>query len=142
MKTKKLFFLVTIFTLTLTACSSDQTLTVSDVWARPGIAGGNSGVFFTIDNPSGEPDRLLSAESDAADAVELHQTTMVDDVMKMTPQEFVDIPANGQVIFQPGDLHVMLIGLHNQLNAGDSFELILTFENAGEITLTATVQEP
>jgi copper(I)-binding protein len=133
-----------IFTtmLILSACSPDSDLTVSEIWARPGIADGNTGVFFVIDNPTGQTDRLLSAASEIAEAVELHKTTMTDGVMQMTPQEFVEVPAGEQVVFQPGDLHVMLIGLHSQLNVGDSFDLTLNFETAGAITLSVTVQEP
>lgn len=127
--------------LTLSACASPGDLTVSDVWARPGIAEGNTGVFFIIDNPTSQDDRLLSAKSDVAQFVELHKTTMTDGVMQMSPQEFVEVPAGEQVIFKPGDLHVMLIKLHNQLNVADTFELTLVFENAGEIPLTITVQE-
>jgi copper(I)-binding protein len=142
MKTKYLIFLLIGAALSLNACSGGQDLAVTDVWARPGIAEGNTGVFFVIDNPAGEADRLLSASSDIAEAVELHQTTMNDGVMQMTHQEYVDIPAGEQVIFKPGDLHVMLIGLHQQLNPGDSFDLTLNFEIAGEYTLAVTVQEP
>lgn len=137
------YFLLLIATaLLFSACSSQADLSVSDVWARPGIAEGNTGVFFVIDNPTGQDDRLLSASSAAAQAVELHKTTMTEGVMQMTPQEFVLVPAGEQVVFQPGDLHVMLINLNQQLNVGDSFELTLTFENAGEINLIVTVQEP
>jgi copper(I)-binding protein len=134
--------IILIITLALSACGAQQELTVSDIWARPGIAEGNTGVFFIVDNPTTQDARLLSAVSDVAQAVELHKTTMTDGVMQMSPQEFVAIPAGEQVIFQPGDLHVMLINLNRQLNVGDSFELTLNFEQAGEITLNVTVQEP
>ena len=127
--------------LSLTACSPNKSLMVSDVWARQGLAEGNTGVFFVIDNPPGEDDRLLFAASDIAAAVELHKTTMEDGVMKMTPQEYVPVPAGEQVVFKPGDLHVMLIGLSRDLRVGDNFQLTLTFENAGEIQLAVTVQE-
>jgi copper(I)-binding protein len=133
--------LIFVTLLALSACASQGDLTVSDVWARPGIAEGNTGVFFVIDNPTGQDDRLLSAHSDTAQFVELHKTTMTDGVMQMSPQEFVEVPAGEQVIFKPGDLHVMLIKLHSQLNVGDTFELTLVFENAGEVPLTITVQE-
>lgn len=140
---KKLQFLLVFFSaaMILSACASQQALTVSEVWARPGIAEGNTGVFFVIDNPTDQDDRLLSANSDIAQAAELHKTTMQDGVMKMSPQEFVDIPAGEQVIFKPGDLHVMMINLNDQLNVGDTFEITLVFENAREISLTAIVQE-
>jgi copper(I)-binding protein len=141
---KKLLSLTIIVgaAILMTACSAQQELSVSEVWARPGIAEGNTGVFFIIDNPTGQADRLLLADSDVAQAVELHKTTMADGVMQMTPQEFVEVPAGEQVVFQPGDLHVMLINLLSQLDVGDSFELTLSFENAGEIPLEVTVREP
>jgi len=142
MKSKFFYPLILITLFVLPACSAQPDLSVSQVWARPGIADGNTGVFFVIDNPTSNDDRLLSAESDIAQAVELHKTTMVDDVMKMTPQEFVPVPAAEQVIFKPGDLHVMLINLIEQLNVGDRFELTLNFEVAGEVILTVTVEQP
>lgn len=141
MKIKIFLFVVVFVLLGLTACDQNKSLTISDVWARQGLAEGNTGVFFVIDNPAGEDDRLIYANSDIAAAVELHKTTMEDDVMKMTPQEFVPVPAGEQVVFKPGDLHVMLIGLTRDLKVGDSFQLTLTFENAGDIQLGVTVQE-
>ena len=118
MKTKIFLFVVIIALLSLTACDQNNALTVTDVWARPGLAEGNTGAFFVIDNPTNEDDKLLSAASDVADAVELHKTTMEDGVMKMTPQDLVPVPAGEQVVFKPGDLHVMLIGLKGDLMAG------------------------
>ena len=138
------FVLLTFFSVILafSACNAQKELSITETWARPGIAEGNTGVFFVIDNPTTDGDRLLSAASDVAQAVELHKTTMVDDVMTMAPQEYVEIPAGEQVIFKPGGLHVMLINLHDKLNVGDNFELTLNFEQAGEITLNVTVAQP
>lgn len=142
MKKNRFLLVVVVFTLFgLVACSGAKELTVSEVWARPGLAEGNSGVFFEINNPTKTDDRLLSASSDVAGAVELHQTTMEDGVMKMTPQEFVSVPAGEQVAFKPGDYHVMLIGLKDALNVGDSFTLTLNFENAGAIVIEVSVQQ-
>jgi copper(I)-binding protein len=140
----KVRFLIGIFALAamLAACSPDggQALQVTDVWARPGLADGNSAVFFTIDNP-GADDTLLAASSDVAGAVELHKTSMQDGVMKMEHQMSVPVPT-GATEFKPGDLHVMLIGLTDDLQAGDSFSVALEFENAGEKTLEVIVREP
>lgn len=135
-----LLFVVVLTLFALTACTGGKELTVSEVWARPGLADGNTGVFFEINNPTNQDDRLLSASSDIAGAVELHQTTMTDGVMKMTPQEFVAVPAGEKVIFKPGDFHIMLIGLTDDLNLGDSFEVTLNFEYAGEIVLQVSAQ--
>ena len=137
----RLFVVSVLLTLTLAACGAGGgEFQVNDVWARPGLAGGNSAVFFVIHNP-GSADMLLSASSDIADAVEMHKTIMQDGNMEMVQQMNVPVPT-GETAFAPGDLHVMLIGLKNELKPGDTFTLILNFENAGEKTLNVTVREP
>jgi copper(I)-binding protein len=140
MKTRLLFVFV-IFAGVLAAClaAGSGELQVNDIWARPGLAGGNGGVFFVIDNP-GAADLLLSASSDVADAVELHKTVMQGDNMQMIQQMNVPVPT-GETVFKPGDLHVMLIGLKNDLKAGDTFSVTLNFQTAGERTLTVMVKD-
>ncbi len=131
----------TVLTLLLAACGAAGSgeLQVNDVWARPGLAGGNSAIFFVVINP-GEADLLLSASSQAAEAVELHQTIMQDGNMQMVHQMNVPVPT-GETVFKPGGLHVMLIGLKGDLKAGDTFPVTLVFEKAGEKTLTVTVRD-
>ena len=138
----RLYFIFVALALTLAACgaSGSGELGINDVWARPGLAEGNSAVFFVIDNPGAE-DFLLSASSDVAGAVELHKTIMEDGNMKMVHQMNVPVPT-GETAFKPGDLHVMLIGLKDELNPGDTFTLMLKFETAGEKILTVVVREP
>ncbi|MFL7867353.1 MAG: copper chaperone PCu(A)C [Anaerolineales bacterium] len=140
MKTR-LFFVSVILAGVLAACAAfgSGELQVNDVWSRPGLAGGNGAVFFVIDNP-GTADLLLSVSSDVADAVEMHKTVMQGDNMQMVQQMNVPVPT-GETIFKPGDLHVMLIGLKNDLKAGDTFTVTLKFQTAGERTLTATVKD-
>ena len=138
----RLYFVFVALALVLAACGAAGSgeLGVNDVWARPGLAEGNSAVFFVIDNPGAE-DFLLSASSDVAGAVELHKTIMEDGNMKMVHQMNVPVPT-GETAFKPGDLHVMLIGLKDDLMPGDTFTVTLTFENADEQTLNVTVREP
>ncbi|MCS7011768.1 MAG: copper chaperone PCu(A)C [Anaerolineales bacterium] len=134
--------LVLILLLYLTACSRPAVnLSIEEAWARPGMAGGNSAVYFVIEN-LGMPDNLLAASSDVAKAVELHETVMEGDQMKMKHLHQVPIPAGEKTHFQPGGLHVMLIGLQRDLKVGDTFELTLTFQQAGDQTITVTVQQP
>jgi len=129
-------------TILLTGCQAQSgTLSIEDVWARPGANGDYSAVYFVIRNP-GEADILLSADGKIADAVELHLSTMQDGAMSMQQQENVEIPAHGQVQFAPGGLHIMLIGLKQDLKAGDSFPLTLNFAEAGSRDVTVAVREP
>jgi len=136
------FVFFAVFALVLVACSTGGSgeFQVNDVWARPGLVGGNAAVFFVINNP-GPDDMLLSVSSEIASAVEMHMTIMQDDNMQMVPQVNVPVPI-GETIFEPGGLHVMLIGLKNDLKPGDTFTVTLNFEKAGDRLLNVTVREP
>jgi copper(I)-binding protein len=128
--------------LVLSACGS-QALSVEDAWARPGITGGNSAVYFVINNPTGTADTVLSASTPVTPNAEMHKSQMNENgAMEMQQQDSVPVPARSQVEFQPGGLHVMLINLPQDLNAGETISLTLTFQNAGEITLSVPVKEP
>ncbi|UCE31838.1 MAG: copper chaperone PCu(A)C [Burkholderiales bacterium] len=112
---------------------------VHDAWARATVPGQPSaGGFLVIEN-SGQSDRLLAARADVARAVELHSMVMQGDTMRMRRIEAVDVPAGGAVELRPGALHLMFIGLHAPLNAGDAFALTLRFERAGEVVVQMQV---
>jgi copper(I)-binding protein len=120
-----------------------QAITISDAWARPGIQGGSSAVYFTIDNGTGSDDALTGVETDAAERSEMHQSQMdANGTMSMLPQESVPLPAGEPVTFAPGGLHVMLTGLTRDLVPGDTVVLHLTFQTAEALDLKATVREP
>lgn len=150
MKTKIGWIALILGVLLVAGCASQggqvattQPVQVENVWARPGITGGNSAVYFTIRNTTGQDETLLSAQAEVAAAVELHMSTMsADGTMSMQPQESVPVPPNGEVNFEPAGLHVMLINLPEALSPGDQFPLTLTFQNAGEIEVQVTVNEP
>ncbi|HMM41227.1 MAG TPA: copper chaperone PCu(A)C [Thermomicrobiales bacterium] len=108
-------------------------------------AGGtNSAVFMVIENNSDTEQRLISAASDVATVVEIHETTMVDGTMRMRPVEGgIVVPAQGAVELKPRGLHVMLIGLNQELNEGDTIALTLTFESGLTVNLDAVeVRQP
>ncbi len=114
-------------------------LTITDVWARASamssdamdMGGKNSAVYMKINN-AGAADKLVQAASAVATSTELHTVEMKDGVMQMRQVEGgIDVPANGAVELKPGGFHVMLIGLHQDLKPGDTFNLKLTFEKAG-----------
>lgn len=129
-----------ILTATSTACSGEGGLAVESAWARPAAQGDNSAVYFEIRNP-GESDRLLRAESEAAQQVMLHRT-VIDEAgtASMEMQAEVEIPAGEAIVFEPGGLHVMLIGLRRTLEVGDRLMLTLRFERGGEVSLQVPVE--
>jgi periplasmic copper chaperone A len=62
-------------------------------------------------------------------------------MMAMREVAAIDVPAGSRVELAPGGLHLMLFDLLEDLQAGDTFELTLVFERAGEVTVTAEVRD-
>lgn len=117
-------------------------LTVRDAWSRPTNAGGNGAVYFVIDNATTHDDELLSASTEVAGAAEFHRSEMDSNgVMSMQPQASVSVPAGQQVEFKPGELHLMLVGLKEDLAVGDRVQVTLQFKIAGKVILEAQVSE-
>ena len=102
---------------------------VDDAWVRATVAGQQAtGAFMTITASSDS--KLISAQSPVAKTVQVHQSTMKNDVMSMTPVEFVALPAGKAVILDPHSYHIMLIDLMKQVKEGDQVLVNLTVENA------------
>ncbi|RMM17133.1 copper chaperone PCu(A)C [Pseudomonas syringae] len=131
------------FSLLGLACQASAQTQVEDVWARATVAGQQAtGAFMTITSSSDS--KLLSVQSTVAKIVQLHLSTMKNDVMSMQPVGFIDLPAGKPVTLDPDKYHVMLIDLVKQVKEGDKVPLTLTIENArGEkesITVEATAR--
>ena len=115
-------------------------LRILNPWTRAAGQGMQGGGFLVIRNTAGEADRLLSAASPAAGRLELHTHIRDGDVMRMRPVADMPVPAHGEVALQPGGLHLMLIGLTQPMNDGQSIPVTLRFERAGEVTINLAVQ--
>jgi copper(I)-binding protein len=103
-------------------------------------SGATGAVYVTITNTGKDPDALVSASSDAAQAVELHETKNESGVMKMRPVQKIDVPAGGKIEMKPGGYHVMLLGLKHDLKPGEKVPVTLKFERGGEVRADATVR--
>ena len=127
------------------------TLTLSNFWSRSAPAmgadstassGATAAAFMLITNAGTEADKLIAVKTDVAETAEIHQMKEGSGgVMEMSPVEGgLEIPVGGSVELKPGSFHVMLIGLKEDLTAGTSYELTLTFEKAGDVTIVVPVQ--
>ena len=109
----------------------------------PGGASTGAVYFRTLKNTGREPDRLLSATSPAATTVELHRSTIENDVMKMRQLPALDLPPGASLkVRHGGEIHLMLVGLKAPLKNGDRFPVRLKFERAGEREVVVHVQQP
>jgi periplasmic copper chaperone A len=122
--------------------TSNTSITVEQPWSRATPKGAKTGaVYMTLDNKSGSEDRLTGVSSDVADKLQIHEMKVENGVMKMRKvSDGLPIPAGGSVVLKPGGYHVMMIGLKKPLTAGEKISLTLTFEKAGDISVTVPVQ--
>ena len=102
-----------------------------------------SAVYMFIQNTGSEDVALISGETDAADIVEIHETSVGDDdVMMMRPiMDGLVIPAGETVELRPGGFHVMLMDLPQPLVTGDAIYVELTFDNGDTIPLAAPIED-
>ncbi len=138
---KRIVVLMLSAALLLGACGAREGVEVRDAWARPAAQGGNGGVFFELQNFDPAPDELIGASSDVAEVVEIHESKMDGDIMKMQMMPSLPIEAKSTVTFKPGGLHVMLINLKQDLKLDDEFKVVLHFKNHADITIQVKVKE-
>lgn len=115
---------------------------VAGAWARPTVGQGRiSAAYMTIANKGPAPDRLKSARTPKAKAVELHQTTMTaDGVMQMRKvEDGLPVEAGVSLVLEPGGTHLMLLGLQDALRVGEELILTLEFANAGAVDVAVPV---
>ena len=109
------------------------------VHAFPAIRATPAAVYMHMKNTSKQEDTLLSASSDVAKAVEIHQSKQHGEMISMHAVPEFKIGAGEMLRFEHGGYHIMLIGLSKNLRKGDQIKLTLNFKHAGKINLSVPV---
>ena len=117
-----------------------QGVSIVDPWiaATPNGAMAAAG-YVTLRNDSDTDDKLVSAASPRAKAVELHEMKLTGAVMEMHRVEAINVPAHGSVQLGPGGMHLMFIGFDEPFMAGQAVPVTLTFELGGAQQVTFPV---
>jgi copper(I)-binding protein len=133
--------LATLLLLLPTAALGDSSsIKVEQVWSRAAIAGHEGVVYLTITN-AGPADSLTGISTPVAAMAELHRSINENGVMKMRGVPSLAIEPDTTVTLSPNGYHIMLMNLKQTLKQGDSFPVTLTFEKAGQVTATASVEK-
>ncbi|MGB7319534.1 MAG: copper chaperone PCu(A)C [Planktotalea sp.] len=135
-------FLATAVAVAMALPAFADGMMINDAYARTAMKGGKSGAaFMQIMNHTDTDDRLIGAASDIAKKVELHtHKDMGEGVMKMVHvEEGFAIPAGGMHALARGGDHVMFMGLTQDMIQGETVEVTLTFEKAGDIVVQIPV---
>jgi copper(I)-binding protein len=96
--------------------------------------------YLTIVNQSNEDQSVVGAESPDYQRVELHSSSVKNGVSEMRDVDQVTIPANKRVTFEPGDLHLMLIGPKRTLAVDDRVRITLHLQGGELVQVSAVVR--
>ncbi|MCX7559006.1 copper chaperone PCu(A)C [Sulfitobacter sp. F26204] len=115
---------------------------IKDAYVRSSTPTSKTGAaFMTLMNNGDTDDRLVAVSSAVANRVELHtHRQSADGVMQMMEIEGgIVVPAGGMHLLKRGGDHVMFMGLTAPLVQGEDVEVIMTFEQAGDVEVTIPV---
>jgi hypothetical protein len=122
------------------ATASAATAVTASAWARA-IPGDNGAAYLTLDNTGAEPLRLLAVRTGRAMDSALHEHVHDNGVMRMRPlANGLPLAPHQRVVMAPGGLHVMLMGLHGPLRAGEHFPLTLHFDRGDDVAVDVEVR--
>lgn len=98
--------------------------------------------YFTLRNHGDQSLQLLAVvcQHPAVAHCNLHQTHYHGDHVAMRAASTINIQSHGLLALTPGGLHLMLEGLSQPLNAGDSVAIQLTFNNGQELSFELAVE--
>jgi periplasmic copper chaperone A len=113
-----------------------------DAWVRlPDKSKTETALYVVVENHTAQPRSIVSASSDIAAQVEMHQMTMVKMMMTMAPVPKVPLPANGKASFDPNGYHIMLFGLKTRPALGDKVKATLKLDDGTTVPVEATVRK-
>ena len=131
------------------ACSSDDAatpdspeITVTGQWARQSPMATDMGAAYMIIESDAE-DELVGASVDMSVAMmtEVHETVTVDGGMKMQEVSSIKVTPEMPIEMKPGGYHVMLMGLVQPLEVGQTISVTLNFSKSGDKVIEVPVLE-
>lgn len=143
-KMKKILVLIGLLFCSISnACDSDKEIEIKDSWVRANMGRSHmTAAYMNIKNKSDEADVLYKVTSKSADKLELHKVVTDDKgVSQMVHIDKIAIPAGQEVKLAPKGLHIMLVGLKNELVVGENIKMTLYFEKVGAIKLELPVKD-
>jgi hypothetical protein len=115
-------------------------LVVDDAWIRYLPGEGPMAGYFTLRNESEETRTLVGASSPRFAMVHLHRTIQRDGMSSMAPVDAVPLPAHGEIAFEPGGYHLMLMQRKGDLSVGDEVPVALEFGDGSVRQVRFTVR--
>ena len=125
----------------IAGCGASKEPRVSNAWIRlPPPSMAMTAAYFDVENPSSSDMTLVAVTGDGFGSIEMHRTETVDGKARMVEQNKVTVPGGGSVRFEPGGLHLMLMGFDQTMEQDQRFSLTLHWQNGGMTAVQAEVR--
>lgn len=122
------------------AAASEGGMTITAAWSRATAPGARAAVvYLRLANQSNLTVKLESIETPIAARARIHESVSSEDVVKMTPIDKLSLAPGEQLEFEPGGLHVMLMGLRHPLVEGETFPITVTFSQHPDLHIEVLV---
>jgi hypothetical protein len=111
-------------------------------WTRATPAGAKvAGGYMKIENTGKDVDRLIGGSVAIAGKFEIHEMSMVNNIMKMRElPNGLELKAGQTIELKPGSYHVMFMELKRPPREGERVKGTLLFEKAGKVDIEYTVR--
>lgn len=125
------------------ACAEKPPLEVEQLHINTMPPGQTSAAaYMSISNNSDKTLVLNYLHSPIATDVEVHRVVYDQGMMQMRKVNHLSIDPGVTIHFKPGGYHLMLMGIENAPQPGDTFTITLEFEAGYTITGVAEVRSP
>ena len=125
-----------IVLMTPLMAEEDDVIAIEEAWiAEPPPGVHVAAAYGVITCECVEGDRLVAVTVTGAALSELHATTSGDDgvVAMRRLDNGVAVSRATPLVFEPGGLHIMIMGLEARPRAGEEMSVRLVFEKAGAV---------
>lgn len=142
MSLRSIYGVLSLALLMLAGCSGGADgIQISRAWAPATPPGASVGAAY-MNIESGKADSLIAVRSSVAQSVELHRTSLEDGMAQMRKVDSVIVAPKTPLVLETGGLHMMLMELSAPLEAGQTFKVTLSFQDAGDVTTDVRVIAP
>ena len=116
-------------------------IVINEAWIRELPHGSNVTAAYMLINNNGNDDRLIGASSNCAEKIEIHNTYVEGDLMRMKMLSNIELKSGNSVKLKPSGYHLMLKGVTCNTSHLEEIPLTLTFEKYGNLSIKAVVRK-